>query len=60
MAALQFKIGDKVYVSARNIRTTQNSPKLDWKRIGPYSVTEMVLPYAYRIVFPESVKIHPV
>jgi len=60
VAAPLFKIGDKVYVSAKNIRTTRNSRKLDWKRMGPYSVTEMLSPYAYRTAFPESVKIHPV
>jgi len=60
LAAPVFRVGDKVYVSARNIQTARNSHKLDWKRIGPYPVTERVSPYAYRIAFPKSVKIHPV
>ncbi|KAH0608780.1 uncharacterized protein H6S33_001008 [Morchella sextelata] len=58
--APRYDIGDMVFVSAKNIRTTRNSRKLDWKKLGPFPVKEIISPYAYRIDLPRSMKVHPV
>jgi hypothetical protein len=57
---IEFSVGDKVWLSAANIKTQRPSKKLDWKRIGPYSVTERIGTQAYRLQLPQSMKIHPV
>jgi hypothetical protein len=49
-----------VFVSGKNIRTTRNSRKLDWKKLGPFPVKEIISLYAYRIDLPRSMKIYPV
>jgi hypothetical protein len=56
----ELNIGDKVWLDARNISTTQPSKKLDWKRIGPYEVAEVVSPWAFRIKLPHQLCIHDV
>ncbi|KAH0611235.1 uncharacterized protein H6S33_011662 [Morchella sextelata] len=58
--APRYDIGDMVFVSAKNIRTTRNSRKLDWKKLGPFPVKEIISPYAYRVDLPRSMKMHPV
>lgn len=55
-----YNIGDMVFVSAKNIRTTRNSRKLDWKKLGPFPIKAIVSPYAYRVDLPRSMKMHPV
>ncbi|KAH8152703.1 uncharacterized protein LAJ45_02927 [Morchella importuna] len=49
-----------VFVSAKNIRTTRNSRKLDWKKLGPFPIKAVISPYAYRVDLPRSMKMHPV
>jgi hypothetical protein len=59
----QFKPGDKVWLSRRNIKTIRPSPKLDVKRLGPFRVIEIVgeSKLAYRLELPPSMRrIHPV
>ncbi|KAH0603597.1 uncharacterized protein H6S33_007256, partial [Morchella sextelata] len=56
----RYDIGDVVFVSAKNIRTTRNSRKLDWKKLGLFPVKEIISPYAYRVDLPRSMKMHPV
>ncbi|KAH0602480.1 uncharacterized protein H6S33_008819, partial [Morchella sextelata] len=58
--APRYDIGDMVFVSAKNIRTTRNSRKLDWKKLGPFPVKQIISPYAYRVDLPRSMKMHPV
>lgn len=60
MSALCYDIGDMVFVSSKNIQTTHNSQKLDWKKLGPFPVNEVISPYVYRIDLSKSMKIHPV
>jgi len=57
---VEFKSGDKVWLSSSNIRTQRPSKKLDWKRLGPYPVVERIGTQAYRLQLPLSLKIHPV
>ncbi|KAH0609145.1 uncharacterized protein H6S33_001373 [Morchella sextelata] len=54
----QYDIGDMVFVSVKNIRTTRNSRKLNWKKLGPFPVKEIISPYVYRVDLPRSMKVH--
>ena len=56
----EFNVGDHESLEARNISTTRPSKKLDWKRIGPYEVTEVISPWAFRIKLPHQLRIHDV
>ena len=37
---IEFSVGDKVWLSSLNISTQRPSKKLDWKRLGPFTVIE--------------------
>jgi len=57
---IQFQKGDRVWLRSVNIRTERQSRKLDWKRLGPFTVIERLGTQAYRLELPKSMKIHPV
>jgi hypothetical protein len=54
------QVGSKVWLDARNVRTTRRTGNLDWKRLGPFRVQKQVSPYAYKLELPESIRIHRV
>jgi hypothetical protein len=54
------QVGHMVWLSTKNIRTTRPSKKLDQRRRGPFSVSEIIGPRAYRLTLPGNLKIHPV
>jgi len=56
---VEYKIGDQVWLSTKNIQTERQSKKLDHKTIGPYPVVER-FGSGYRLQLPASMKIHPV
>jgi hypothetical protein len=56
----EYKVGDRVWLEATNIRTTQPSKKLSHKRLGPYEITHKIGPLDYRLKLPPTMKIHPV
>ena len=59
--APEFRIGDKVWLSTKNIRTNRPSPKLDVRRIGPFRILERVSPLAYQLDLPRKFSaLHPV
>ena len=55
-----FKKGDQVWLLRRNVKTTRPSDKLDYKRLGPFIITDKVGKAAFRLQLPPSMKIHPV
>lgn len=55
-----FKVGDQVWLDARNIRTKRPARKLDWKNLGRFSVKRVLSPWAYELELPETMKVHPV
>jgi hypothetical protein len=57
---IEFSVGDKVWLSSLNIQTQRPSKKLDWKRLGPFTILERIGTQAYRLQLPPSIKIHPV
>lgn len=58
--APNYQVGDEVWLSAKNIRTTRPTRKLDWKRLGRFKIKKTISPYAYELDLPASMKIHPV
>jgi len=57
---IEFSAGDKVWLSSLNISTQRPSKKLDWKRLGPFTILERIGTQAYRLQLPSSMKVHPV
>jgi hypothetical protein len=49
-----YKVGDKVLLNAKNIKTTRPSKKLDHKYIGPFEVLLPIGKQAYRLRLPTS------
>jgi hypothetical protein len=59
--APDYKIGDRVYLDASDIRTTRPSAKLSHRRLGPFTVQGKVGRNAYRLKLPTSLqRLHPV
>jgi hypothetical protein len=56
--APNIQVGSKVWLDARDVRTTRPSRKLDWKRLGPFVVCQQVSPSAYELELPASIRIH--
>jgi len=58
---LEFAVGDKVFLSTINIKLKfKGSPKLLPKWLGPFKVTQVINPVAYRLELPNSLKLHNV
>jgi len=55
-----FQKGDQVWLLRCNIKTTQPSGKLDFKRLGPFTILKKINPVAFRLDLPPSMKIHDV
>jgi hypothetical protein len=55
-----FKIGDLVMLLRRNIKTTRPSPKLDFRKLGPFKIAEKLSEKVYRLALPPSLsRLHP-
>jgi RNase H-like domain found in reverse transcriptase/Reverse transcriptase (RNA-dependent DNA polymerase)/Integrase zinc binding domain/Chromo (CHRromatin Organisation MOdifier) domain/Integrase core domain len=57
---MTFRVGEKVWLSTRNIKTSRMSKKLDYKRIGPYPIAKVINKNAYRLDLPKTLRIHNV
>jgi len=56
-----FKVGDTVWLDARNIRTTRPSKKLNHRFLGPFPIVEKVSSHAFRLGLSLALsRIHPV
>jgi len=56
-----FKPGDWVYLDASDTRTTHPSPKLSYRRLGPFKIECQVGPLAYQLKLPHGLRqLHPV
>jgi len=52
------KLGDMVWFLTRNIRTRKPCKKLDYKKIGPFKTLTKIGTRAYKLDFPETMRIH--
>jgi len=58
---LKFRVGDKVMLNGKNIKTIRPTKKLDHKMRGPFKVKRLIGPYAYELDIPAFVgRPHPV
>ena len=55
-----FHIGDKVWLSTKNIKLRVPSQKLGQKYIGPYQILAQINNVTFKLKLPDSLKIHPV
>lgn len=55
-----YQVGDMVWLNVKNIRTERLSKKLDFKNIGPFRISGVVNPRAYRLELPTTMKVHNV
>ena len=60
LSAHQFRPGDKVWLSAKDIHLHQNSAKLGPRQLGPFSVVEKIGELDYRLELPDWLKVHSV
>ena len=51
-----YKVGEKVLLSAKNIKSTRPSKKLGYKYYGPYEIIDLVRKNAYRLRLPSLLK----
>lgn len=58
--ARRFREGQLVWLDSRHITTLRPQKKLDWKNLGPFRISKVISPWAYRLELPASMKIHPV
>jgi hypothetical protein len=53
-----FKVGDKVWLNAKDIATSRPSRKLDHKLLGPIRITKKISDLAYRLDLPPTMDIN--
>ena len=54
----RLKRGDKVYLSARNLRTKRPSEKLDFKKLGLFVIEEKISTSNYRLSLLDTMKVY--
>jgi len=57
---ITFYLGDKVWLSTNHFWTTRPSKKLNFKRAGPYSVSQVINPIAHKLHLPKTMQNHNV
>ena len=57
-----FKVGDRVWLNRRNIKTTRPSQQLDFRHLGPFEIVDVVgkSKAAFELKLPNHWRIHPV
>lgn len=56
---VDYQVGNQVWLSSRNIKSTRPCKDLEDKQLGPYRVVQKV-EASYRLQLPKSMKIHDV
>jgi len=56
----RFKEGDQVWLEASNLKLPYHTPKLAPRRQGPFRISKVISPVAYRLALPLSWGIHDV
>ena len=55
-----FKLRDKVWLQARNLKRSVVNPKFTPKQEGPFTIIKVLFPIIYQLCLPKMRKIHPV
>lgn len=55
-----YEVGDWVYLERADLRSTRPSHKLDFRRFGPFVVSQKISDTAYRVELPDGWSIHDV
>jgi hypothetical protein len=53
---MTFAVGDKVWLSTRNLKTSRPSNKLNYKRTGPSTVSKIIHKNAYKLDLPSTMR----
>jgi len=53
---MTFAVGDKEWLSTRNLKTSRPSKKLDYKRTGPYKVSKIINKNAFKLDLPNTMR----
>jgi effector-binding domain-containing protein len=56
----RLKKGNKVYFLQQNIQTTRPSNKLDYKKLRPFVINQVLKPVNYKLQLPDYIQIYPV
>ena len=56
----KFKVGEKVWLQAKQIKIHQQSSKLGPKQLGPFTVTKVLSDVDYQLALPPALKVHDV
>ena len=59
-SALEYKVGDKVWLSTKDLKINRPSRKLAERQLGPFEIIKVVSPNAVKLKLPTSFKIHDV
>ena len=59
-APYKFKVGEKVWLQAKQIKIRQQSSKLGPKQLGPFTVTKVLSDVDYQLALPPALKVHDV
>jgi hypothetical protein len=54
------KVGEKVWLQAKQIKIHQQSSKLGPKQLGPFTVTKVLSDVDYQLALPPALKVHDV
>ena len=60
LAALDYTIGQQVWLATENLQLTRTSPKLTERWLGPYTIIGLAGPNAIKLKLPRSLQVHPV
>lgn len=50
---MTFAVGDKVWLSTRNLKTSRASTKLKYKHTEPYTASQCIIKNSYKVDFAE-------
>ena len=57
---MDFKPGQQVWLSMKDLNMKRKTQKMQEKYISPYTILEVILTNAVKLKLPSSLKIHPV
>lgn len=57
LPAPRFKVGDYIYLSLKNVKTSRPTKKFDHLRAGPWRITQMKTPLVAKIDLPNHLRI---